>query len=175
MLGNSFYGQGAFSTNLETKKFLAIYGKGLGLALMPLVVMGLALFILGENMVAEILFIVGYVGFIIASLLAGAYIVSRTRAYVYENTLLDNNISFQSTLGARALAWVMFTNFLMILVSIGFAMPWAKVRMARLMLENTLVDTSSGFNEYLSQEQERGGAIGEQIGEAFDVDMDVGF
>ena len=174
MIGNSFYGQGAFSTNLETKKFLSIYAKGVLFAIIPLGIMGLGAFGMGAGGV-EILFIIGYVGFIIASLLAGAYIMSRTRAYVYENTLLDNRISFQSTLGARALAWVIFTNFLMILVTIGFAMPWAKVRMARLMLENTLVDTSGGFNEYLTQEQERGGAIGEQIGEAFDVDMDVGF
>jgi len=176
MIGNSFYGQGAFSTNLETKKFLAIYGKGVGLALIPLVVMIGGLTLGDENSLeAEILFIVGYVGLIVVSLLAGAYIMSRTRAYVYKNTLLDDRVAFKSTLGARALAWVMFTNFLMILVTIGFAMPWAKVRMAKLMLENTLVDTSIGFDEYITQQQQSGGAIGEQIGEAFDVDMDVGF
>ncbi len=174
IIGNSFYGQGEFSIKLETKKFLTIYAKAIGLVLIPLVVMGLGTLGMGAGGV-EILFVIGYLGFMVSFLLVGAYIVSRTRAYIYENTLLDNRVSFKSTLGARALAWVMFTNFLMIIVTIGFAMPWAKVRMARLMLENTLVDTSVGFDDYITQEQERGGAIGEQIGEVFDVDIDVGF
>ncbi len=174
-IGNSFYGQGAFSTNLETKKFLAIYARGIALAIVPLMVMGLGMVGLAGASAVEVVFVGGYIGFIIASLLAGAYIVSRTRAYVYENTLLDDKISFESTLGARALAWVMFTNFLMVLFTLGIAFPWAKVRMARLILENSWVDTTIGFDEYISEEQARGGAIGEQIGEAFDVDMDVGF
>lgn len=175
MINNSFYGQGQFSTELKTKKFLSIYAKGIMLALLPLVVMGLGFVGMDVGPGAEIFFIVAYFGFIIASLLAGAYIMSRIRAYVYENTLLDDRVAFESTLGARALAWVIFTNLLMVLFTLGLAMPWAKVRMANLMLENTLVDTSVGFDEYITQEQARGGAIGEQIGEAFDVDMDVGF
>ena len=175
MIANSFYGQGEFSTNLETKKFLSIYAKGIALALVPLILMGLGIAGSGMGSGIEALFIIGYFGFIFVYLLAGSYIVSRTRAYVYANTLLDNKVAFESSLGARALAWVMFTNLLMIILTIGFAMPWAKVRMARLMLENTLVDTSVGFDEYITQQQERGGAIGEQIGEAFDVDMGVGF
>jgi len=70
---------------------------------------------------------------------------------------------------------VMITNLLMVAFTLGLATPWAKVRMARLMLANTLVDTSVGFDEYITQQQNSVGAIGEQIGEAFDVDMDIGF
>jgi len=175
MIGNSFYGQGEFSTELETKKFLSIYFKGVGLALIPFVMMGVGIVGAGSAPGVEALILIGYFGFIFISLLAGAYIVSRSRAYVYANTKLDNKVAFESTLTARALAWVMFTNFLMVIFTFGLAMPWAKVRMANLMLENTLVDTSVGFNEYITQQQQAGGAIGEQIGEAFDVDMDVGF
>ena len=54
-------------------------------------------------------------------------------------------------------------------------MPWAKVRMARLILENTQVDTSQGFSEYLTQKQKEQSSLGEQIGDAFDVDVGIGF
>ena len=173
MIGNSYYGQGSFSTNLEMKKILSIYVKAFGLLLAIMAVFGAIAFMLMSGY--EAMYVGAYFGFIISMLLIGSYIVSRERAYIYSNTLLDNKISVESTLGAREFAWVMFTNFLMVMFTLGFAMPWAKVRVARLMLENTLVDTSIGFDEYITQQQNSVGALGEQIGEAFDVDVDVGF
>jgi len=43
------------------------------------------------------------------------------------------------------------------------------------MLENTLVDTEYGFDAYLSEKQEEQSSLGEQIGDAFDVDVGVAF
>jgi len=174
-IDNSYYGQGKFSTNLELKKFINIYAKAFGILLLPMIIIGIALSSFSSALGAEVAVFVGYVGFFISILLVMSYITSRERAYVYAHTLLDNKVALESTLGARELAMVMFTNFLMVAFTLGLAMPWAKVRMARLMLENTLVDTSVGFDEYITQQQNNVGAIGEQIGEAFDVDMDVGF
>jgi len=174
-INNSYYGQGKFSTNLELKKFINIYAKAFGILLIPMIIMGIGLSSLGFVLGAEALVVLGYVGFFISMLLVMSYVVSRERAYVYENTLLDDKIALESTLSAREFAMVMFTNFLMVAFTLGLATPWAKVRMARLMLQNTLVDTSIGFDEYLTQQQNNVGAIGEQIGEAFDVEMDIGF
>ena len=176
IIGNSYYGQGSFSTELDTKEFIKIYAKAFGLILIPLIIMvvGVSSLRYGGGG-AEIIFIVGYLGTLIGMLVIMAYVVSRERAYIYENTLLDNKIAFKSTLGAREFAFVMFTNFLLVAFTIGLATPWAKVRVARLMLANTLVDTSVGFDEYITQQQSSVSAIGEQIGEAFDIDIDVGF
>jgi len=172
-IGNSYYGQGAFSTRLELKKFLGIYFRAFGLFIVSLGVIG---FLLSSMMsLIELIFITAYIGIFVIMLFVMAYVISRERAYVYENTLLDGKIAFQSTLSAREFAMVMFTNFLLIIVTLGLATPWAKVRVAQIMLANTLVDTSIGFEEYITQQQNNVGAIGEQVGEAFDVDVDVGF
>ena len=175
IIGNSYYGQGAFSTKLETKEFIKIYAKAFGLILIPLIIMAIGMSSLHYGGGAEIVFIVGYFGTLLGMLVIMAYVVSRERAYIYKNTLLDNKVAFKSTLGAREFAFVMFTNFLLVVFTIGLATPWAKVRVARLMLANTLVDTSVGFDEYITQQQSSVSAIGEQIGEAFDIDIDVGF
>ncbi len=53
--------------------------------------------------------------------------------------------------------------------------PWAKVRLARLMLENTQVSTDEGFDAYITQKVKEGSALGDQIGDAFDVDVGLGF
>jgi len=175
IIGNSYYGQGAFSTKLEVSKFIKIYAKAFGLILIPFVIMVIGMSSLRYGGGVEIIFILGYIGTLLGMLVIMAYVVSRERAYIYENTLLDNKIAFESTLGAREFAFVMFTNFLLVAFTLGLATPWAKVRVAKVMLANTLVDTSVGFDEYITQQQTKVSAIGEQIGEAFDVDIDVGF
>jgi uncharacterized membrane protein YjgN (DUF898 family) len=175
-INNSYYGQGKFSTNLELRKFMSIYAKAFGVVLLPFIILGATLSpILSGVENLEVMFFIAYIGFFIIMFLVMAYVVSRERAYVYANTLLDNKIAMASTLSARALAMVMITNLLMVVFTLGLATPWAKVRMARLMLNNTQVDTSVGFDEYITQQQNSVGAIGEEIGEAFDVDMDIGF
>jgi len=199
IINGSRYGQGVFHANLETKKFLAISFKTL---LLTILVIGATFLLIGgivyttiglesimelknsmndpksiqENMgiVMPIILSV-YGGLIFASMLILAYSMTRQRTYIFENTTLDEKIKFASTLEAKPLVWVMFTNLIAILLTIGLAFPWAKVRMARLMVENTLVDTEHGFDAYMTQKQKEESSLGEQIGDAFDVDVGLGF
>ena len=87
------------------------------------------------------------------------------------NTTLDNKIALASTLKARTLAWVMVSNVLLIIITLGFGIPWAKVRMARYIIGNTQVDTAVGIEGYVSQQQQYQSSLGDQIGDAFDVDL----
>jgi uncharacterized membrane protein YjgN (DUF898 family) len=129
-----------------------------------------------EKMGGALLLVIGpaYIGMIVASLFVVAYATARQRTYIFANSSLDENITFRSTLGARSLAWVMVTNLLAIIFSLGLAAPWARVRMVRLVLENTQVNAEHGFDEYVTQKQDEQSALGEQIGDAFDVDVGIG-
>jgi uncharacterized membrane protein YjgN (DUF898 family) len=193
VINGSRYGQGVFETKVEAKKFLMINLKTMGLSVVVMLILGVIVGVLGGSDIMMLLsnpeamkngqipegfaLIVGiaYFVMIFAMMLIMSYTISRQRAYIYENTLLDNNIAFASTLKARSLAWVMLSNFFLIILTLGLAFPWAKVRMARLMLENTLVDTEVGFDAYISQKQDEQSSLGEQIGDAFDVDVGVAF
>ena len=59
-------------------------------------------------------FAVLYLGLIFVFVLAGSYVITRQRKYIYDNSVLDNKISFASTLKARSLAWVSLTNLIAI-------------------------------------------------------------
>ena len=193
------YGQGQFLTDVETEPFFKISLKSLGLSILLFIalliiiaiiaiiaggvgdIMGLAANIENpeamQQSMGKIFMIIGpvYLGFIVVSLIAFAYSHTRQRAYILANSMLDQKINFDSTLKARPFAWVMISNLFAILFSLGLAYPWAKVRMARLVLENTQVDTSVGFDTYLTQQQEQQSSLGEQIGDAFDVNVGIGF
>ena len=106
-------------------------------------------------------------------ILSSPYIITQKRAYIYSNTILDDKITFKSTLRARDLTWVSFSNILLIFLTLGLAFPWAKVRITRLMLENTLIDTKIGFNEYISQKQEEISALADQVTDVFNVDIEL--
>jgi uncharacterized membrane protein YjgN (DUF898 family) len=193
------YGQGRFSTRLETKEFVKISLKTLGLSLlvMPALMLIIAIIamttigfdalvgmkegmnnpeVMQEIMTGSLPIIIGiaYLGMILASFLIFAYSHTRQRSYVFAHSRLDKEINFVSTLTMKSLAWVMASNLLLVIISLGLASPWAKVRMARLMLENTQVDTDSGVDEYVTQQQNEQSPLGEQIGDAFDVDVGIG-
>lgn len=201
VINGTQYGQGRFSTNLTASEFLKIFLKTVGLfllafiAYMVLVAIIAAITGLSANLLelsgslndpsalqtalasgGVILLVAAfYIGFIAVSLAVFSYSFTRQRAYIYKNSKLDGKISFASSLGARSMAWVSLTNLLAVIFSLGLATPWAKVRMARLILENTQVDTSLGLDEYVTQKQKEQSALGEQIGDAFDVDVGLGF
>lgn len=195
----SRYGQGTFQTNVETKEFMTIMVKTVGIAILTMLITALIIGALVyatvglealmsmkeavndpqmmEEKMAAIMPVVGlaYLGMILAAMFIMAYSMTRQRTYVYGNTTLDNEITFGSTLKAKQFAWVMITNFLTIIVTLGLAMPWAKVRVARIMLENTQVHADAGFDVYMTQKQDESSSLGEQIGDAFDVDVGLGF
>jgi uncharacterized membrane protein YjgN (DUF898 family) len=193
VINGSRYGQGVFETKVEAKKFLMINLKTMGLSLLVMLVIGIIAGVLGgaDNFMMlsnpemmergelpegfALTIGIAYFAMIFALMLIMSYTITRQRTYIYENTLLDNTIGFTSTLKARSFAWVMLSNMLLVLLTLGLAFPWAKVRIARLMLENTLVDTEYGFDEYISEKQEEQSSLGEQIGDAFDVDVGVAF
>ncbi|MDM5263649.1 YjgN family protein [Sulfurovum sp. XTW-4] len=195
----SRYGQGIFQTNIQIKEFMNIMVKTIGIALLTMFITALIIGALVyatvgletlvsiqeaandpqmmQAQMAAIVPIIGlaYLGMILASMFIMAYYMTRQRTYVYENTTLDDAISFGSTLKAKQFAWVMMTNFLAVIATLGLAMPWAKVRVARVMLENTQVHTDAGFDQYMTQRQNEASSLGEQIGDAFDVDVGLGF
>jgi len=197
------YGQGEFATDLRTGVFAKIALKTFGLSILTFTVVmmlvGAVVVLSGlgggfadlaqignaenpEEVIATLLSgrsfisaaVLGYITMIFVSFFLIAYMQTRQRTYILENTLLDNKIAFISSLRARSLAWVMMSNLVLVMFTAGLATPWAKVRVARLMLENTCVDAGEGFDQYMTQKEEEQSSLGEQIGDAFDVDIGVG-
>jgi len=198
-IDHSQYGQGEFKTDVSLKKFMMISLKTMGVAilvmLMTIIVIGTGAYatvgieslmsftgaeqepeLIAEKMKSLIPFLsIFYLGMILASIFIMAYSITLNRNYVYANTRLDENVTFSSTLKALPLAWVLITNFIAVILTLGLAFPWARVRSARIMLENTQVKAENGFDDYLMQKQNQTSSLGEQIGDAFDVDVGIGF
>ena len=194
-IGQTKFGQGEFFIDVRTATFIKIQFKRAliiigGFLLLAMLSGLLFLFAMsGEinlsSMSSNIeradnspLFVVGflvlYVGFIATFLFATAYAFSRQREYIFANTTLDKAIAFKSTVSARGYFYVLITNMLLVLFTVGLATPWAKVRVARYVADNSWIQSSElDINHYLTQKEKEQSAIGEEIGDVLDIDVDI--
>jgi len=107
--------------------------------------------------------------FMVSTILKG-YLLVRTREAVYRNAVLDNRVRLESTVALRDYVGVSITNYLMIFFSFGIAIPWARVHMAKFMIENTNIYSSEPLDHFVNAELEKANALGDELGEAFDID-----
>ena len=103
---------------------------------------------------------------------------------VYGQTALANlswngtrmgNGSFHSTLRTRDMAMLFVTNALAILLSLGLLVPWATVRLARYRFERLKLNTADGLDNVVAAAGNGSsvGAVGDEIGDVFDMQMDI--
>jgi uncharacterized membrane protein YjgN (DUF898 family) len=83
------------------------------------------------------------------------------------------NARVVSEVKAWPLAWIEITNLLGMVFTLGLFYPWAAIRKARYQLENTSLDTAGGLAEFQAAPGEAGEALGEELGEFFDVDFGI--
>jgi uncharacterized membrane protein YjgN (DUF898 family) len=195
-LKNTNFGGGSFETTFNLKELMAISLKILGFGLLlTLIIFGILFAatysiidlatlqnslegLQTEEEMNIMPLLIGmftlYAGLILVWVATMAFSFVLNREYIYDNTILDNEIRFSSSLKALPYVWVVFSNFLLIIFTLGLGAPWAKVRVAKMVVENTYVDAPHGFDRYITQKQAKSSALGEQIGDAFDVDVGLG-
>ncbi|HTQ98656.1 MAG TPA: YjgN family protein [Candidatus Acidoferrum sp.] len=91
------------------------------------------------------------------------------------NTLLRNSAMFgkQALSGdfkGGAMAWILFTNLLGMVFTLGLFYPWAAVRQARYNAVHTWIPTEELASVTAEHDVDRS-AVGEEIGDFFDIDI----
>lgn len=169
-LGNLSYGGRPVVCEPELK---ALYGQWWAPALMvaaglvPLAILGA--FIAGwmqgnavaggEAGVVAVVYLV-LIALITVYSLAGLFYRAGVRNVAFNVAVLDGRHQFVSTLSRRRYAWIAISNFLLTIVTLGFARPWAAVRMARYVASATVLSVSGALDDFLNKVEETGPAIG---------------
>ncbi|MGB5259971.1 MAG: YjgN family protein [Gammaproteobacteria bacterium] len=193
-IGNHRYGQGLLQVNLSTKKYYLIYlclfGWSILIFTAIILAAGVAMFFLGLNIASMIPATEGelppmamapliaatvfmYIAMLIAGVWIKAYLKAKIRNHVFNNIQLDNLMRLDSSITTGRLFRFYLVNILLMICTLGLAYPWIKVRSARLMASTTEAHMSGSLDQYVSMQQNRQSAIGDEIGEAFDVDANL--
>ena len=179
---NSRYGQTDSSFSGTAGQFYKIYAiaslMGLAALILFFAVVGSAIMQMfaggagvPQGPFASILGIVTVIFFFaIYQAIVGPYIQSRLQNVVWNNTKLGPH-GFVSNVSARKMFAITFTNFLLIILTLGLFKPFAVIRLLRYRLETMAFVPDGSLEAFLAGQSRQQSATGEETAEMFDVDI----
>lgn len=178
---HSRFGQTAFSFTAPVGAFYSIYLKVLGIFIVGgAVLAGVAiaffddLFVsaqAGKNLsafaMASTLF---FFGFFALLFFIRPFLDARLQNLVWNHTALGPH-RFVSTVSARTLFWIMLTNLIGIILSLGLYRPFAVIRLLKYRLGTVTLAAAGDLDSFLSGQAQAVAAVGEEAAELFDIDI----
>ena len=119
---------------------------------------------------AVVMFVVALYG---GMFFLGIYLRVRYTNLLWQNASVGPH-RFESTLRARDLAWIYLSNIIAILCTLGLAVPWAMIRLARYRAEHFTLIAIGGLDEFAAASDMRAGATGAEVVDALDAGIDLG-
>ena len=98
------------------------------------------------------------------------YIYSRITNLTYNEAELDGH-RLRSTLGAFDLAKLYLANTVAILLTLGMAIPWAAIRMARYRATHLELVAPGDLDSFTAEWQREESAVGAEMDNLFDLDI----
>ena len=188
------YGDRAFSGDVELSVYIKTYLLGglLGLGLSVVwVIIGVAFG--GASMLAELgsagqmsgtgasqgmilAIVASYGGMILTMLVVMGFIKARIRNYLFGQTVIEGESEYRlnSQMKTWGLVSLMVTNFLLTVVTLGFARPWVKVRTARYVAGTTMVIGDLDKLVVHVSDTNAGSAITDEVSNALDLNIGIG-
>lgn len=128
-----------------------------------------------ENNPASIYsYMIAAYAYIFLVLFVSFYYQALVRNIVFNNTVLDDRHSFTSNVNPFRYMWIILSNLVIIVLSIGLMTPWARVRMARYLASVTTVITTGSLDEYTSEVSETSGVISSEFVDMEGIDLGLG-
>lgn len=161
MVENSRYGTTNFTPRFEAGAWYGIYVRAFLLMLLAFVAVGV---------ISTVLPFIGPLLALAIYLLAFAYVTTHTTNMMYNHSTLERH-GFSSTLQFGRLTWIYLSNWLITTITLGLAMPWAQVRLANYHAECLSLQASGSIDDFVAAEKQSVSSLGEEVGDAFDMDI----
>ncbi|MFM9970167.1 MAG: YjgN family protein [Burkholderiales bacterium] len=178
VVGNHQFGTAKFSLLATPRQFYAIYARVLLAFLLLFFVVGLIFGLMGGRVPklapgAGLMFgVIAGIGFYAAILVAFAYLRAKITNLVFNHTVLGAH-RFESSLEFGPLLWIYLSNLVLIMVTLGLFMPWARVRAARYHADNTRLLLDGSLDDFVARETQSVAAAGGEFADALDIDLSL--
>jgi uncharacterized membrane protein YjgN (DUF898 family) len=168
---NHRYGTTSFEIADFKKPFIGAYANAFGLGFLLFGAMFAEMMWAGALGVKSPVLSFGIlVSFYVGLFLLFAYIRARTTNAIW-NAVRIGPLSLESSLRARDLIWLYFSNFVAVVLTVGLATPWAAVRSMRYRASQTIVIASGTLDGFAQAEAQRVNVAGEEMADFFDIDI----
>jgi len=167
VVSNSSYGTSPFEFDVSIGDYYIAFLKVLGLGI--LLGFGAAALAMLTT-IAPALGIVGAVAVIGVYLFIFAFYIATIENLQWNGTSLGDNY-FDSDLQTKELMILFFTNSLLLIITLGLALPVVKVRLAAYRASRLQLIATESLDNFIADEQEHVNAAGQEVGEIFDFDL----
>jgi len=170
-INNSFFGRSPFRFSANIKDFYLIYLAGF---IAGIVITGFLSFwvyvvtkLIPINVDSYTPIIVGLsiLGFLFGLGYSGIQVMN----YAYNSVSIDH-LKFKATLNPRKYIWISFTNLIAIIFSIGFMIPWARIRTSKFFADNIFISGSYDLDQFISDIKKEVSPIGDATSDFLDMD-----
>jgi len=174
---NHSFGQASFKADIPVGKLYKIYLAALAMIAGALIVAALSYGLLtgtkagsGGPLWALTVAITSLAGMVVV-LGIPVFIGARTFNLAVNSTRLGDGYIFESNVSAGRLTWIVLSNFLLTVATLGLLYPWARVRRARYMANCISVTGPEDIGIFQSMPVLAGSAVGEEVASFFDIDF----
>ncbi len=170
------YGTADFSFSATMKNYYGMYIKAYLLSILIFGIIGALVATLMHTATSDA--VSSIVPFLIFVLIFPAYLWLFAYFQTKRTNLIFGNLDIaghkvRSELKTGYMLYLYVTNTLAIVLTLGLLMPWAKIRTARYRISVTSIDVVGDLSQFITTQEQKQSAMGEEIGEMFD--MDLGF
>ncbi|MCL1925920.1 MAG: YjgN family protein [Syntrophorhabdaceae bacterium] len=175
LVENSSYGTTPFRFTATPREFYRIYTtlvfKVVLFSLVFIAVfVGVAMFVPKQVGIYILMFLS-----VLPFFLVVVYFKTAIANLVWNSTELGG-LKFQSSMDVMDMCWLYFSGGVAVIFSMGLLFPWASVRVMRYRCERLSVHSQEGIGQFIADTASASvGAVGEEIGDLFGMDVDFGF
>lgn len=120
---------------------------------------------MADPQVASILYILPII-LLLLFLITGGYYRALTRNIIISSLRLQGGVRFRSHVSGIGLAWIVVSNLVLSIATLGLLMPWAQVRQYRYLTVNTEIRPVADMQSFVDRQSQAGSSIGDAVGEA---------
>ncbi len=91
---------------------------------------------------------------------------------IWNNTRVGEH-RIECGMSPLGLVWITFSNFVLVVLTLGLYIPWAMVRLAKFQLEAVRLVPAGDLQEFVDAEPDHVDAVGEEAASAFDFDISL--
>ena len=178
--GGHWFGRKPFEFSSDAGNYFIpwVFAAGMGIALFVMLVVSMGMLAAGSGSQSGAGLNAGVIAAVVAFYL-GIFAISVFLRVKYGNLLWNNTRvgehRFESSLRARDMMWIYASNLVAILCTLGLAVPWAMIRLARYRAENFTFVAVGSVDDFIAEAEGEHGAAGAELVDALDVGADFGF
>ena len=176
VIDHSAYGTSQFELSVTTGQFYGVYFKTFGVSILIIFLSGALYYLLqmfssslnsGIELILPAIMLMLFYPFL---MIIYGYLYTTIANLVINHTRLKQ-CQFQSSLEAKKICWLYFSNTVAIIFSLGLLIPWAMIRTARYRISCISLITDSDLDAFIAAETDKVNAFGEEFGDFLDIDV----